>query len=196
MWDVRLIDEKGKKRLHPSGHTSKKIPEQYEQKSKNEIAERKMFPERYFEKRKFGEFVPEYLKKHAASLRSHKFYEAITKRLVRSFGESYLHEITRYQIEGYQAERSQEVGVCMVNRELTILKGILTKAIDWGFLFKNPVKGIKLEKEIARMRYLTQDEIQCLLEACSGQKQPRYLRPMCCVAYPRRLFRNGWDITK
>ena len=62
VWDVRLIDENGKKRLFPTGHTSKKVAEQYENKLKNEISERKMFPEKFFEKRKFCDFVPDYLK--------------------------------------------------------------------------------------------------------------------------------------
>ena len=45
--DVRLINEFGRKQLFPAGHTSIKKVKEYEQKLKNEIAEKKMFPERF-----------------------------------------------------------------------------------------------------------------------------------------------------
>jgi integrase len=182
VWDIRLIDENGKKRLYATGHTSKKVAERYEEKLKNEIAERKMFPENFFEKKKFSEFVPDYLKKHASRLRSYDFYEVICKKLVSHFGGMYLHDISRYDVESYQSERSEEVGVCMVNREITILKGILTKAIDWGFLVKNPVKGVKLGKEKPRERFLSPDEIGKLVEACGKERMAPHLKSTVIIA--------------
>jgi len=182
-YDVRLYDENGKRKQYKTGLTSKKLAKEYEQKKRNEIAERKLFPERHFVKRKFADFVPEYLKKHASRKKTGTYsdYISICKKLVRFFGEYDLHEITRYHIESYQSERSQQVGVCMVNREITILKGILTKAIDWGFLLKNPVKGIKLEKERPRLRYLNREEISKLIESCGRNGQVRYLKPMVII---------------
>jgi integrase len=183
IYDVRLVDESGKKKLFVTGHTSRKVAKEYEQKKRNEIAERKLFPERYFVKRKFADFVPEYLKKYASQKKpgTYSDYVSISRKLIRFFNEYYLHEISRYHIESYQSERSQQVGVCMVNREITILKGILTKAIDWGFLIKNPVKGVKLEKESPRLRYLNHEEISQLIESCGKNGQVRYLRPMVTI---------------
>ncbi|HOE17411.1 MAG TPA: hypothetical protein PLX02_07160 [Syntrophorhabdaceae bacterium] len=57
VWDIRLIDEHGKKRLYSTGHTSKKVAAQYEHTLRNEIAERKMFPDKFFERRIFRDFV-------------------------------------------------------------------------------------------------------------------------------------------
>ena len=183
VYDVRIIDENGKKKLFSTGHTSRKVAKEYEQKKKNEIAERKLFPEKSFVKRKFADFVSEYLEKHASRKKpgTYSDYLSISRKLVRFFGEYFLHEINRYYIESYQSERSQQVGVCMVNREITILKGIFTKAIDWGFLLKNPVKGIKLEKERPRLRYLNQEEISQLVESCGRNGQVRYLKPMVII---------------
>ncbi len=182
-YDLRLYDENGKRKQYKTGLTSKKLAKEYEQKKRNEIAERKLFPERYFEKRKFSDFAPEYLQKYASRKRpsTHSDYVSISRKLVRFFGDLYLHETTRYHIESYQSERSGQVGVCMVNREITILKGILTKAIDWGFLLKNPVKGIKLEKERPRLRYLNREEISKLIESCGRNGQVRYLKPMVII---------------
>lgn len=183
VWDVRLYDENGKKKLFTTGHTSKKLAREYGSKKRNEIAEKKLFPEKFFVRKLFKNLSKDYLEKHAAKKKETTYsdYQSICGKLVKVFGESYLHEITRYQIESYQSKRLSEVGVCMVNRELTVLKGMLTKAIDWGFLTKNPVKGIKLEKERARMRYLNQDEIKRLLQGCSKKGQRRYLRPMVII---------------
>ena len=103
----------------------------------------------------FKDFVPEYLKKHALKKRSLRDYISISKKLIEFFGEYFLDQITRYHVESYQSTRFGKVGVYMRNRELNILKGIFTKAIDWGFLFKNPVRGVKLEKEKPRLRFLT-----------------------------------------
>ena len=182
VWDVRLRDENGRKRLYASGHTSQKMAELYQQKKRNEIAERKMFPERFPKEKKFSEFVPEYLKKHAAKLRSYEFYQVICTILERHFGDKYLHDITRYDVESYQAQRSTEVGVCMVNRELTILKGICTKAIDWDFLTKNPVKGVKLGKEKPRERFLAPEEIGKLIPACGKERQAPHLKSVVIIA--------------
>jgi len=141
-----------------------------------------MFPDKFLPRRTFKEFVPEYLKNHASKTRSFKFYSIICNKLVGNFGEMYLDEITRYHIESYQSKRSQEVGVNMVNRELAILKGICTKAIDWGFLIKNPVKGIKLAREKARIRFLTAEEISRLVEACGKERKAPYLRSVVILA--------------
>ncbi len=141
-YDLRLYDENGKRKQYKTGLTSKKLAKEYEQKKRNEIAERKLFPERYFEKENSLISLQNTFKNmpHAKDQARTSDYVSISRKLVRFFGDLYLHETTRYHIESYQSERSGQVGVCMVNREITILKGILTKAIDWGFLLKNQLR--------------------------------------------------------
>ena len=190
VWDIRLIDEHGKKRLYSTGHTSKRVAEKYEHDLRNEIAERRMFPDKFFERRIFKDFVQEYLKKHASNLRSYDFYEVICKGLVKHFGDLYLDEITRYHVESYQSKRSKEVSVYTVNREITILKGICTKAVDWGFLIKNPVKGVKLGKEKPRERFLSPEEIGKLVEACGKEPMAPYLRSVVIIALFTGLRKN------
>jgi integrase len=178
---ARVIDENGKRRIVGPPHTSSKLVKQYEDKKKKEFAERKMFPERFFQRIKFRDFVPEYLQKHALKKRSLRDYVSICKKLIEYFGEHYLDQITRYHVESYQSTRFEKVGVYMRNREINILKGIFTKAGDWGFLFKNPVKGIKLEKEKPRLRFLTEWERLKLIEACGKERKAPYLRSMVII---------------
>jgi len=177
----RVRDENGIRRVVGPAHTSIKLVKEYEDKVKREIAERKMFPERFFKRVLFKNFVPEYLQKHALKKRSLRDYISISKKLIGFFGEYFLDQITRYHVESYQSTRFGKVGVYMRNRELNILKGIFTKATDWGFLFKNPVKGIKLEKEKPRFRFLTEAERERLIDACGKERKALYLRSMVII---------------
>jgi len=53
-----------------------------------------------------------------------------------------------------------------VNREMALLKHVLTKAVEWGILDHNPAKGVKLSKEKnRRLRYLMPEECKSLMEA-------------------------------
>jgi integrase len=178
---ARVIDEKGKRHIVGPSHTSSKLVKEYEDKKKKEFAERKMFPERFPESVKFRDFVPEYLQKHALKKRSLRDYISISKKLIEFFGEYFFDQITRYHVETYQSTRFEKVGVYMRNREINILKGVFTKAIDWGFLFKNPVKGIKLEKEKPRFRFLTEVERERIIDACGKERKALYLRSMVII---------------
>jgi len=186
VYDVRVRDESGKKRLFTTGHTSKRVAMEYEAKKINEIAERKIFPERFIKERKFSDFVDEYIKKHAEHIRSTRNYKSTAKILKEHFGDTLLHEITRYDIETYQSKRLKEVSVYTVNKDLAILKGIFTKAVDWGFLIKNPVKGIKIGREKPRSRYLTTKEINVLIEKCRAG----YIKSMVIVDLNTGLRKN------
>jgi integrase len=50
---------------------------------------------------------------------------------------------------------------------MALLKHLLTKAVEWSIIEHNPAKGIKLAKENnRRLRYLTPDECEILLNSC------------------------------
>ena len=69
----------------------------------------------------------------------------------------------------------------MADREVTILKGMFTKAIDWKFALLNPAKGLKLEKELPRLRFLRPEESARLIAACGIEPKAPYLRAMVIV---------------
>ena len=65
-----------------------------------------------------------------------------------------------------------------VNRELSLLKHMFSKAIEWGKCKENPAKKVKkLKGEVKRVRFLMPDEIQKLISNC-----PEYLKPIVTVA--------------
>jgi integrase len=132
----------------------------------------------------FVEFAEEYLR-FARGTEAPSTYAGNVKemqRLLRSF-ESYLSKLTTAQIEKYKITRGEGVTPATVNRELALLKHMLTKAVEWGYLKNNPAKPVKLLKEPpGRLRYLEADEIERVLDNCGHDPRAPYLGPIVLMA--------------
>ena len=115
----------------------------------------------------FEKYSEEYLK-YAKINKSEKSYTLnITniKALNLFFKGKYLTDIKPQDIESYKEERSKNLKPASVNRDLACLRHMLNKAIQWGYLLSNPMKGIKLLKEPpGRLRFLSEEEIKRLLQ--------------------------------
>jgi hypothetical protein len=133
----------------------------------------------------FRQFAETYLADHAAL---HKRDGGTRDRLALArlhaiFGTLLLHEITTHRIEQWkrdrlhdrwtshrQASRSQPVKPSTVNRELDVLKSVLSKAVEWGVLVDSPARKVKrLRVENRRTRILSPDEEAALVAACQGR---------------------------
>lgn len=60
-----------------------------------------------------------------------------------------------------------------INREMTCLHHIFTKAVEWEMIEHTPFergKSLLLKEKNQRIRYLTEAEIERLLEECQGRK--------------------------
>ncbi|TET23135.1 MAG: site-specific integrase [Candidatus Stahlbacteria bacterium] len=69
--------------------------------------------------------------------------------------------------------RRHVVGPATVNRDLALLRNMLSKAVDWEYLKENAAKKIKPYPESSgRERYLSEDEIPRLLDACRHSANP------------------------
>ncbi len=99
--------------------------------------------------------------------------------LLPFFGKLYLDEITPRHIEEYRSMRLKKIKPITTNRELALLKGMFTKAIDYGYVTANPVKKVKMipEGDCARERILTQEEEERLM----SEAVP-HLRPFLVIA--------------
>jgi integrase len=104
------------------------------------------------------------------------------KVLCEYFGDYRLHRISPLDIENFKKLRSEtptqhgkvRSRACL-NRELELLRAILNKAKEWGYIDQNPFsrfqKSIMEPEDNGRVRYLEQDEIRALLNVA-----PPYLR--------------------
>jgi len=142
--DYRVNGKRFKRRIGPN----KKLAEQVLMDIEVKKAKGEYLGVHEVKKIAFADFAREYLafaeSTKAASIYAGNVRE--TQRLMRAF-EGYLAKLTTALIEKYKVQRSQAVEAGTVNRELALLKHVLTKAVDWGYLKQNPARVVKLLKE-------------------------------------------------
>jgi len=165
---------------------SKKLADTVLAKRKTEIAEGKFLDRKRIPKVRFEDFADEYLEYSKANKRNYGRERYLMRHLVKAFGDRWLSEISVWHVERHKAQRRAMVAPATVNRELTLLKHMFTKAIEWDRAKANPVKSVKLLREAnARVRFLTGDEETRLLAEC-----PENLRTLV-IAAMHTGFRRG-----
>jgi len=105
-------------------------------------------------------------------------------------------QITPWLIEKYKLWRREGLQPATVNRDLSLLSHIFTKAIEWGHVTEHPIKGGKVKKlpgETMRERILTPEEEARLLAEASDT-----LRPIVTLALDTGMRRGEilgltWD---
>ena len=131
---------------------------------------------RYFNKRNLGlmpfkEFADKYLEEVIPLMRSVRSETIRVRRWVRDLGGRPLGEITRAELEAWQRVTRLRCKPSTVNRELGRLRHMLNRAVDWGLLEANPMKGLKfLRENNARQRYLSLHECERLIQACHSAR--------------------------
>ncbi|PWY53868.1 recombinase [Legionella qingyii] len=116
-------------------------------------------------------------------LAHHKRGEETLAALNRCFNTMYskpLTEITPALLEQWRVKRvNAGTAQATINRNITTLKAVITKAVDWGFLKENTLRNLKQFKidRSPKVRYLSVDEEsrlrQALLERENKLKQDR-----------------------
>jgi integrase len=101
-------------------------------------------------------------------------------RCYKTFYSKPLIEITPVLIEQWRVKRVNEgTAQATLNRNITMLKSLLSKAMEWGFLKENALKNLKQFKidRSPKIRYLTLEEEtrlrQALLERDKQLRQDR-----------------------
>ena len=177
-------------RIRESIGPSRKGAEKVIAKKKAEIAENKFLVIRKDpDPITFHEFAKDYLEWERVNYKPSSRPQDLSKMsrpqdlskmrmLDKTFGEKNIHEITAWEIERWKVKRKKEVSAGTVNRELALLKSMLSKAVEWKRLKESPAKGVKLFKGATnRLRYLLPGEVQTLIVNC-----PEYLKDIVTVA--------------
>jgi integrase len=183
-WKVDYYDPQGrriKKRFKKKAEA-----EAYLAKVVTSIKEEKY--EDIFEKKKGIQITFDELSiKYIESCRFQKSFESFKCKIIptlrASFGDRQLSHISYLDLETYRNNR--KLGVvrtgnhrsdARVNREMAVLKHMLNKAVEWGMLEVSPFKrgkSLMFRENNWRLRFLTEEEIDPLLESCAS-----YLRPI------------------
>lgn len=174
-WWFDITDSNGKRVRQRIGKVSAETARAVLGKRTSESVEGK-FLDMEGEPVKLAVFVEaEYLPWARANLRpgSWQRYEVSLKALLPAFGGRMLHEITPSDIERWRVERLKAVKASTSNRDITALKAILSRAVEWGKLKDSPARRVKLLKERnTRLVYLSDDEANRLLTAATGHLRP------------------------
>jgi integrase len=123
--------------------------------------------------------------------RSQKRWSGIVEKHLMPAFSGGLRSVAKAQAEKYAAQRLDEgAAPSTVNREMTVLKHMLKRAVAWEYLSSNPVAGIKALKEPSgRTRFLTLEEMDRLLAVCEATGSP-YLKAFVVVALNTGMRRN------
>ncbi len=96
-------------------------------------------------------------------------------RLLPSFGPALpIRHLTEERIAQYEAARIGEVSPYTVCNELSVLRHALHLARKWGYLERVPAMEFPKKPE-GRKRYLIEEELTRLLEACATSRNPYLL---------------------
>lgn len=122
----------------------------------------------------FEKFADEFLELYSKqNKRSWKRDVTSLKTLKPFFKGQLLQDIGPEDIERYKAKRLAEVSAATVNREVSYLKTLFTKAVEWGRLETSPGTNVKKLKEANyKERILTQDEAEILLSRTNPRARP------------------------
>ncbi len=118
-------------------------------------------------------------------------------QLVKEFGNSLLRDFTTISIENYKSQRLEYNKPGTVNRMLTILKHMFKMATDWEMVGENVLKRIRKVKQIpehnTRLRYLSKEECQALIEACSPHLKPIVLTALHTGMRKSEILNLKWN---
>jgi integrase len=127
---------------------------------------------RWFDKRNvgvmpFSEFAGIYVTRHISLLKSTKTESVRVLFWKREFGNRPIGQITRAELQDWQARKRQTNKSATVNRIMCRLRHMFNKAVEWDLLDDSPMTRLKfLPENNARLRYLSMAECERLLEAC------------------------------
>lgn len=145
---------------------SYKLAKQFEDKMRGDFLTGKFVPEVKRDNISFEDFAEEWYTLHA---KNNLIGEYRTKldMIKRNFAGKRLRDITSKHIEEYKASLVDQVKASSINRYLTIVKSVFSKAVEWGRLTVSPASKVKkLREDNQRTRFLTEEEIKRLyLEA-------------------------------
>jgi site-specific recombinase XerD len=120
---------------------------------------------------RFDKFAERYLREWSRPQKapsSHQRDINSLKHIDLHFGRKYLAEITRADVEAYVRQRTAAgCAAGTLNRELSCLKNLLRKAVEWGLLETNPARDVsKLREPPGKLEFLSEEETDRLIVAC------------------------------
>lgn len=103
--------------------------------------------------------------------KTHSREQSVTKIFFNYIGNKRIDEITTWQIEQYKSHRKKEgLKPPTINRELNVLRSMFNRALDWGEIKSNPLKGVKKalplkeEDHERKAKHIEQNDFNLIVE--------------------------------
>ncbi len=193
---IRYKDEHGNDVRESTYQRSFRVAEQILAKRKSELAMRKHFPTRRFNKVFFRELEGYWWQMHGRFTRSRLEY--LVPRVDQEFGSKRAREIHPDDIQEFMLDlEAQGLSASSINHHRSILSGIFNFAIKRGRYDHNPVQAVPQMKEPpGRDRVPTPEEIRKLLDACNyGDEEVYVFIIMAGTTTMRKgeILQRRWD---
>lgn len=144
----------------------------------------------------FKELVAEYLK-WAERQRSFKSKVYLINQLQETFGGLPLRRFNSMLLEQYQTERLQKNKPATVNRLIATISHMFTKAVEWDMVEEETLKRIRrvrlLPENNRRLRYLSKEECQSLINACGLHLKPIVITALNAGMRKGEILSLRWD---
>ena len=146
--NVWVVDfyQNGKRHVKSTGSADKRVAEKVLKKIEGDLVMGKFgMANNNQNKFKLKGFIEKYLEYSKAN-KAKKTY-LLDRQALNNFivfvGNKNLLEINNYNVEKYKTHRLETIAKTSINIELRHLKAAFSMAVKWGFIQKNPVKGVK-----------------------------------------------------
>ncbi len=185
---------RGNRRKREKIGPSKSLAREVLLKRQSEIAEGKYFPERNKNSPSFHQFVDKYWALEGCQLKA-KGVRGVLEAFKLRFGNKKLAEITPADVQAYYNETADRTTTATANRQMNFLSPLLNRAKEWGDFFgENPVAKVRRRREDnRRLRFLSVDEIERLIDCCSDRIRPILICAMLTGMRRGEIFQLRWE---
>ena len=122
----------------------------------------------------------------------------VVPKLCKEFGNLPLQKFNTFIVEKYQSKLlKQKLKPSSVNREISVLKHMFSKAYDWQMIGDLTLKQIQKVKQLPvdnkKLRFLTVDECVLLIDACEEQLIPIVITAINTGMRKTEIFKLKWQ---
>jgi integrase len=143
----------------------------------------------------FMELAENYLK-WAERQRSYKDKKYMIAQLIDIFGTLNVNDLCTRIIEQWQSKRMKRNKPSTVNRILATLKHMVNKGVQWEMANDNTLRQVRnvklLEENNKRLRFLSIEECQTLIECCQPHLKPIVMTAMHTGMRRGEIFGLEW----
>lgn len=130
----------------------------------------------------FPSLMKRYLDEVSMAKRSSESDRFRTPHLIEFFGDRKIDTITPQDVYKYQDWRKSQTSSSgksimgpTINREVSLLRHAMRKAVRWGYVDRNPCEKIEGFPENKRERYISDDEFDSIKENARAHEESQHL---------------------